>query len=268
MVPKPNNWWRLILDLSSLNKIQNGDTRNNKDLPPDRGVGYIHRFQGRLLSYTHTKPIKKIPAISCPGSNIPVQGTTIWSVHSAHGVYCSGQISQTDGDTKGCKDPPVPRLVNMERSELDPKEVFDFVGYQFDLKEGKVRPNLERRQTLTAKIRDLLAGPTCLVRQLISLIGLLTATESPSGSVTHETRTVTLEKQLEGTRITRKGDPHTQITAPPLKVAAGGHYTPRSTITPTKTCSAYLYRCIKRRVGPHLNTLQGEPGPFQKARCT
>ena len=44
----------------------------------------------------------------------------------------------------------------MEKSELGPKQVFDFVGYQFDLKEGKVRPTLDRRQTLTTKIRELL----------------------------------------------------------------------------------------------------------------
>ena len=40
-------------------KIKNGDTRNNPDLPTDRGVDHAHRFQGRLLSYTHTKPIRK-----------------------------------------------------------------------------------------------------------------------------------------------------------------------------------------------------------------
>ena len=47
-------------------------------------------------------------------------------------------------------------LVNREKSELEPKQVFDFVGYQFDLREGKVRPTLERWQTLQTKIRDLL----------------------------------------------------------------------------------------------------------------
>ena len=50
-----------------------------------------------------------------------------------------------------------------EQAELAPKQVFNFVGYQFDLKEGKVRPTGERWQTLTDKIR--------------SLISLLTATE-------------------------------------------------------------------------------------------
>ena len=31
-------------------------------------------------------------------------------------------------------------LVNLDKLELDPKQVFDFVGYQFDLQAGRVRP--------------------------------------------------------------------------------------------------------------------------------
>ena len=29
------------------------------------------------------------------------------------------------------------------KSELEPKQIFDFVDYQYDLREGKVRPALE-----------------------------------------------------------------------------------------------------------------------------
>ena len=43
-------------------------------------------------------------------------------------------------------------LVNKEKSELDPKQVFNFVGYQFDLAEGKVRLTPEHWQALTDKI--------------------------------------------------------------------------------------------------------------------
>ena len=53
-------------------------------------------------------------------------------------------------------------LVNEEKSELDPKQVFNFVGYQFDLKEGKVRPTPERWQTLTDKILSILSDPVCV----------------------------------------------------------------------------------------------------------
>ena len=68
-------------------------------------------------------------------------------------------------------------LVNKEKSELEPKQVFNFVGYQFDLREGKIRPTPDRRQTLQDKILSILSSPVCLVRQFMSLIGLLTATE-------------------------------------------------------------------------------------------
>ena len=117
-------------------------------------------------------------------------------------------------------------LVNKEKSELEPKQVFNFVGYQFDLREGKVRPTPERWQALTDKILR---------------------------SSSHETHTMALEEQLEGTGITRKGDTRPQVTPSPLKVVAGGKQcASRSTITPSKTCSADIYRCIKRRVGRSL----------------
>ena len=72
---------------------------------------------------------------------------------------------------------------------------------------------------------------------------------SPPRSTSYETHTVALKEQLEGTRITRKGDTCSRIAPPPPKVVAGGKQcASRSTITPTKTCSADIYRCIKRRV--------------------
>ena len=76
---------------------------------------------------------------------------------------------------------------------------------------------------------------------------------SPLRATTHETHTVALEKQLEGPRITGKGDTGSQVPPPSSKVVAGGKQcATRSTITPSKTCSADLYRRIKRRVGRSL----------------
>ena len=45
---------------------------------------------------------------------------------------------------------------------------------------------------------------------------------SPLWSAAHKAHTVALEKQLEGTRITRKDDPNPQITPPSPKLVAGG----------------------------------------------
>ena len=144
---------------------------------------------GTPLPYTHTKTIKKISEISCTGQNIPFQST--WSVHNSLGIHCSDQEVKLLALQKGiridqylddwlvqarshqtclqhtqtlvalCHD--LGWVVNMEKSELDPKQVFEFVGYQFDLKEGKVRPTLDLWQTLTTKIRELLSGPATQV---------------------------------------------------------------------------------------------------------
>ena len=68
-------------------------------------------------------------------------------------------------------------LVNFEKSELDSKQVFDFVGYQFVLKGDQFWPTPKRWQILLQKILELLSRPACPIWQFISLIGLLTATE-------------------------------------------------------------------------------------------
>ena len=61
------------------------------------------------------------------------------------------------------------------------------------------------------------------------------------------------QKQLEGTRISREDYPSTKVPAPSLTmVARGRHCASRSTITPSKTCSANINRRIKRRVGCSL----------------
>ena len=63
LVPKPNNRWRPILDLSTLNTflnrvVQNGDPRDNKNLLTGRGVGHLHRLQGRILPYPNSQSRK------------------------------------------------------------------------------------------------------------------------------------------------------------------------------------------------------------------
>ena len=73
---------------------------------------------------------------------------------------------------------------------------------------------------------------------------------SLSGPTPYETHTVAFEKQLEGTGSSRKGDPNSQVPAPTFTMVAGGSQcTHRPTITPNKTCSADIYRRIKRKVG-------------------
>ena len=71
--------------------------------------------------------------------------------------------------------------------------------------------------------------------------------------VTHETNPMAFEKQLEGTGVIRPTDISPQVSPPTFKVVTGERQcTARLTFTPTKTCSANLYRRIKRRMGNSL----------------
>ena len=184
--------------ISQDGEIQNGDARNHQDIPPRRGVGNLYRFQRRLLPHPNTRTIPEVSEVSCPGTDIPVQSVTLRPVNSTLRVHCSSKGGEADGHLRGYKDPPIPRrlvgpgrippslvkicqdlgwLVNLDKSELEPKQIFDFVGYQFDLKVGRVRPTPDRWHSLQKKILEILDQPTCPVRQFMSLIGLLTATE-------------------------------------------------------------------------------------------
>ena len=81
LVPKPNNKWRPILDLSHLNQFLKVEkfkmeTPETIDLPPTGGMGYIGGLQGCLFPYTDTGAVQKIPQISGPGPDLPVQSST------------------------------------------------------------------------------------------------------------------------------------------------------------------------------------------------
>ena len=100
---------------------------DHQDLPPTRGVGYLNRFQGRLLPYTYTGTIQEIPEISHPRSGIPVQGPAIQFVHSTHGIHCDTKGGETDGHTQGFKNPPVPRRLVGE-SQIPPGLSLTYTG--------------------------------------------------------------------------------------------------------------------------------------------
>ena len=83
--------------------------------------------------------------------------------------------------------------------------------------------------------------------------------ESALGQVTYETHTVASQKQLESAGNTREEHPHPKITPPTSRLVAGGKQCyHRSALTPSSTCPADLYRCIKRRVGRSLKQAYGK----------
>ena len=257
-------------------KIQNGDTGNHQNIPPTGGVGHFSRFQRCLLPHTNTGTIQEISKIPCPGPDLSIQGTALWSVHSAHGVHCISKGGETDGHIQGYKNPPVPRRLVGESqiptplSPTHPNPGQDVPGPRLagesrEIRTGtltsirlcrlpvRVRPTPDRWQSLQDKIQALLLLPAC---PAVHVLDRPPNSHRKAGSprpTTHETHTVVSQKQLEGTRISREGYPSTKVPAPSLTmVARGRQCTSRPTITPSKTCSANFYRRIKRSVGRSL----------------
>ena len=211
LVPKPNNKWRPILDLSALNKFLRVSTFKMEtpesirtSLHPGEWVtsidfkdAYFHipiHPQSRKYLRFHLKGQSyQFKALPFGLSTAPMEFTTVvkevkliaqsrgirihqylddWLVRAKSYQDC---LTHTGQLVALCQD--LGWVVNLDKSELIPKQVFDFVGYQYDLQLGRVRPTQERWLALRAKIETLMATTQCRVRQFMSLIGLLTATE-------------------------------------------------------------------------------------------
>ena len=147
-------------------------------------------------------------------------------------------------------------LVNLDKSELEPQQVFNFVGYQFNLKSDRVRPTPDRWQNFQEKILEMLSHPACPVRQFMSLIGLLTATEKQVHLGRLHLRPIqwhlknnwTIPESLEKViPLLRSLHPHLQWWLEEDNVLTG-----QPQATPNKACSANIYRRIKRGVGRSL----------------
>ena len=227
--------------------VQDGDPRDNKNLPTVRGVGHIHRFQGRILPHTNSQSVQEVHAFSPSGSVLPVQSPSLWPVHSPHGVHSGHQRGQTHGTSKGYKDPPVPRRLAGE--SLYPRHLSPaysnpdhtvpgsrVAGEQGKIRTGPttglqlrrlpVRPESGQGQTNRGTLADLdrqdqintvgsgMPGPEIYIPHRTTHSNRKT---SPLRATSHETHTVALEKQLEGPRITGKVIPVPKSLHPHLR---------------------------------------------------
>ena len=236
LVPKPNNKWRPILDLSNLNlflKVEKFKMETPETIRTSLKQGEWVTSVDFKDAYFHI-PIQEISKISCPGPDLSIQGTALWSVHSAHGVHCVSKGSETDGHTKGYKDPPIPRRLvgesqipanlsptypNPGQDVPEPRLAGKFreirTGTQTGLRLRRllVRPQVRPGQTDSGPVEKP-SGQDTSTLVATSLSGL--AVHDPDRSsnshrktgsprpTTHETHTVASQKQLEGTRISRE----------------------------------------------------------------
>ena len=197
IVPKPNQKWRPILDLSALNRFFKVKTFKMEtpesirlSLQPGEWVtslnfsdAYFHipitpssrkilrfyyqdqTFQFRALPFgLSTAPMEftivvKEVKLMAQARNIQMhQYLDDWLIQARDRDTC---FQNTQTLLALCQE--LGWVVNLKKSELEPKQIFNFVGYQYDLVQGVVRLTPERWEALNSKITSLLKRTNCSV---------------------------------------------------------------------------------------------------------
>ena len=189
LVPKPNNKWRPILDLSQLNlylqpgtfKMETPETirlslqKGEWVTSPDFSDAYFHlpisqrsqkylRFFLRKKAYQFTalpfglatapleftKVVKEVKLIAQARGIRIHQYLDDWLVRAPCQETC---LLHTQTLLTLCGE--LGWVINMRKSELTPQQVFNFVGYRFDLLTSRVLPTQDRWVTLQQKLKSI-----------------------------------------------------------------------------------------------------------------
>ena len=147
-------------------------------------------------------------------------------------------------------------IINQEKSELKPTQVFSFVGYEYHLDSALVKPTQERWLKLQDLILRLKSKHVLTARCLMSLIGLLALTEKmvPEGRLHMRPFQFHLKEHWRYPQSLDNLLPWTESIAVhldwwqnPSNVMKGADLHP-------KDHSITLYRCLKRRLGRSLRS--------------
>ena len=296
IVPKPNQKWRPVLDLSALNKfvsvktfkmetpetirvsLQQGEWVTSLDFSDAYFHIPIHSGSQKYLRFHFQNQSFQFRDLPFGLSTAPMEFTYVvkevklmaqsrgirihqylddWLIQAPTRESCH-QGTQSLLDL--CQE--LGWVVNLQKSELDPKQVFVFVGYRYDLSQGLVKPTQNRWESLLQKVQSILTKPSCRVRTFISLIGLLAATEKqvPLGRLHmrpiqwHLKRHWRVPESLEKEILVPKSlHPHLLWWT-----NGGDQCLTRSTSAPFASCHSNLYRHLKRRLGHSLRRLHNK----------
>ena len=198
LVPKPNNQWRPVLDLSTWNTFLNtesfkmetpetirtslhsGEWVTSIDFKDAYFYIPIHSQSRKYMRFHIQDQSYQFKALPFGLSTAPMEFTVVakkvklmalqrgirihqylddWLVRATSHQTC---LQHTQ--TLVALSRELGWLVNKEKSELEPKQVFNLIGYQFDLREGKVRPTPDHWQTLqhiVNPVRCAWSGSSC-----------------------------------------------------------------------------------------------------------
>ena len=272
-----------------LGNLQNGNSGDHPAIPSKRRMGHIAGFQRCLFPHSHQPKVEEVSPVSPAQSNLPVQGSAVRPSDGSFGIHKGREGGEIDGPVQGYKDPPVPRrlvassalLGGLCEPNADPDGSVSAVGMvsqsakvrtcsptgvqlcrlSFRPLQGSSKadsgevanPNSENKD---ANEQRPLFGP----RVHVSHRFVDSHRETGGfGAPSHETDSVALEESLARARGTREGDSSSQISIPSSAVVAGRKQcAQRPTSSSSATCSAVVYRRLKRRLGRALRRPHGK----------
>ena len=266
LVPKPDNRWRPILDLSNLNlflKTEKFKMETPETIRTSLQKGEWVTSIDFKDAYFHIPPQEQ----SRKYLRFHIQGQTYQFKALPFGlstapIYYSKR-GKTDGHSEWYKDLPIPRRLVGE-SHIPPSLSPAYTGpsenvltirlagehrkvgagtqASFQLRRLPIRPRVrsgrptpDRLQSLLGKILELISLPACSVREFMSLIGLLTATEKQVHLGRLHMRPIQwyLKSNWRIPESLDKTDSPTQISTSSLAMVAKRRQCPhRPTITP------------------------------------
>ena len=190
---------------STCRKVQNGNSRVHQDLPDSRGMGIVDKPTGRLPSNPHPPKLKEIPKVLPQVTGVLVHLHPFWTSHSPqvftmivkevklmalsrglrlhqyldNWLIRSQSQEEAQVNTQAMVDltRSLGWIINQEKSELKPTQVFSFVGYEYHLDSALVKPTPERWLKLQDLILRLKSKHVLTARCLMSPIGLFASTE-------------------------------------------------------------------------------------------
>ena len=163
------------------------------------------RLERCVLSRAHTPRFLTLVMFPCRQTNVSVQSTAIVVGDCTPIVHADCKISKAHSSISRNSSSPIPgRLVvkskyqtpvsapdkrtrpydsrtrlcdKFRKSELEPTQKIDFLGYHFDLIQGKVFPTEKKLKILEKSVQDMEIASQTTPRLLMSLIGVLASLE-------------------------------------------------------------------------------------------
>ena len=287
IVPKPNQKWRPILDLSTLNQflcvktfkmetpetirtsLQQGEWVSSIDFSDAYFHIPIHFTSRKFLRFHFQNQSYQFRALPFGLSTAPMEFTAVVKevklMAQSQGIRIHQYLDDwliraptEDSCHQGtqsllalCQE--LGWMVNMQKSELEPLPVrpTQRIGQTYSKPLGS--PSTKSNRAITEQI---------LPSENLHVSYRSTHCDRETGAprqTAHETYSVAPQETLESPGISGKRDPNPEVSPSAPAVVDPGEKCPKgSTLTPPTTRSANLYRRLKRRLGCSLRRLHSK----------